>query len=226
MPQQELNLLQLAALRSAELRRRAPQIVRRQLADPDLRCVLTHQLPHRALGQRILAHSAVRQHAPEDRSFPYPCHIQPPINLLLHPQRHSHRPRLVSLRSSCTLRPEWTWFVIKGIRSISANVVVLIDRIIVLNDRKISPRPLCNAKCQIRTRLPFILEMFTKLSSSVLTSTLYRTPPETPSRQCNASGACGTVRARFLARWRQKTPTTPLTSATTMPTAKVAPPAA
>jgi hypothetical protein len=61
--------------------------------------------------------------------------------------------------SSCTLRPEWTWFVIKGVRSISANVVVLIDRIIVLNDRKISPRPLCNAKCQIRTRLPFILEM-------------------------------------------------------------------
>ena len=97
--------------------------------------------------------------------------------------------------SSCTLRPEWTWFVIKGVRSISANVVVLIDRIIVLNDRKISPRPLCNAKCQIRTRLPFILEMFTKLSSSVLTSPLYRTPPKTPSRQCNASGACGTVRA-------------------------------
>jgi hypothetical protein len=83
--------------------------------------------------------------------------------------------------SSCTLRPEWTWFVIKGVRSISANVVVLIDRIIVLNDRKISPRPLCNAKCQIRTRLPFILEMFTKLSSSVLTSLLYRTPPKTPS---------------------------------------------
>jgi hypothetical protein len=82
--------------------------------------------------------------------------------------------------SSCTLRPEWTWFVIKGVRSISANVVVLIDRIIVLNDRKISPRPLCNAKCQIRTRLPFILEMFTKLSSSVLTSPLYRTPPKTP----------------------------------------------
>jgi hypothetical protein len=99
------------------------------------------------------------------------------------------------------------------------------DRIIVLNDRKISPRPLCSAKCQIRTRLPFILEMFTKLSSSVLTSPLYRTPPKTPARQCNASGACGTVRARFLARWRQKTPTTPLTSATTMPTAKVAPPA-
>jgi transposase len=29
--------------------------------------------------------------------------------------------------------------------------------------------------------------------------------------------------ARFLARWRQKTPTTPVTSATTIPTAKVAP---
>ena len=39
MPQQELNLLQLAALRSAELRCRAPKIMRRQLADPDLRCV-------------------------------------------------------------------------------------------------------------------------------------------------------------------------------------------
>jgi hypothetical protein len=35
------------------------------------------------------------------------------------------------------------------------------------------------AKCQIRMRLPFILEMFTKLSSSVLTSLLYRTPPKT-----------------------------------------------
>ena len=58
--------------------------MRRQLADPDLRCVLTHQLPHRALGQRVLAHSAAREHAPEDRSFLYPCHIQPPINLLLH----------------------------------------------------------------------------------------------------------------------------------------------
>ena len=86
------------------------------------------------------------------------------------------------------------WFVIKGFRSISAKVVVLIDRIIVLNDRKISPRPLCNAKCHIRKRLLFILEMFTKLSSSVLTSPLYRTAPKTPSRQCNASGACGTVR--------------------------------
>jgi hypothetical protein len=37
VPQQKLNLLQLAALRAAELRRRAPQIMRRQLADPDLR---------------------------------------------------------------------------------------------------------------------------------------------------------------------------------------------
>jgi len=54
--------------------------------------------------------------------------------------------RRLTLLSSCTLRPEWTWFVIKGFRSISANVVVLIDRIIVLNDRKISPRPLCNGE--------------------------------------------------------------------------------
>jgi hypothetical protein len=37
MPQQKLNLLQFPALRSAELRRCAPQIMRRQLADPDLR---------------------------------------------------------------------------------------------------------------------------------------------------------------------------------------------
>ena len=35
MPQQKLNLLQFPALRSAELRRRPPQIMRRQLADPD-----------------------------------------------------------------------------------------------------------------------------------------------------------------------------------------------
>jgi hypothetical protein len=96
VPEQKLNLPQLAALRTAELRRRAPQIMRRQLADPDLRCLLTHELPHRALGQRVLAHSAVREHAPKDRSFLYPSHVQPPINLLLHPQRHSHRSRLVS----------------------------------------------------------------------------------------------------------------------------------
>jgi len=76
MPQQKLNLLQFAALRSAELSCRASKIMRRQLADPDLRCVLPHQLPHRALGQRVLAHSAIRQHAPEDRSPLYPCHIQ------------------------------------------------------------------------------------------------------------------------------------------------------
>jgi len=69
MPQQKLNLLQFPALRSAELSRRPPKIMRRQLADPDLRCVLTHQLPHCALGQRMLAHSAVHQHAPEDWSF-------------------------------------------------------------------------------------------------------------------------------------------------------------
>jgi hypothetical protein len=69
MPQQKLNLLELPALRAAQLRRRPPQIVRRQLADPDLCCVLTHQLPHRALGQRLLAHSAVREYAPEDWSF-------------------------------------------------------------------------------------------------------------------------------------------------------------
>ena len=36
---------------------------------------------------------------------------------------------------------------------------------------------------------------------------------------------CFSYLARFLARWRQKTPTTPVTSATTMPSAKVAPPA-
>src|ERR1700688_1073216 len=48
--------------------------MRRQLADPDRRCVLTHQLPHSALGQRVLAHSTVREHAPEDRSFLYPRH--------------------------------------------------------------------------------------------------------------------------------------------------------
>jgi transposase len=35
---------------------------------------------------------------------------------------------------------------------------------------------------------------------------------------------CFSYLARFLARWRQKRPTTPVTSATTMPTAKVAPP--
>jgi hypothetical protein len=54
--------------------------------------------------------------------------------------------RLIVYLSSCTLRPEWTWFVIKGFRSISANVVVLIDRIIVPNDRKISPRPLLGSE--------------------------------------------------------------------------------
>ena len=36
---------------------------------------------------------------------------------------------------------------------------------------------------------------------------------------------CFSYLARFLAGWRQKRSTTPLTSATTMPTAKVAPPA-
>ena len=34
MPRQKLNLLQLPALRAAQLRRRAPKIMRRQLADP------------------------------------------------------------------------------------------------------------------------------------------------------------------------------------------------
>jgi hypothetical protein len=42
MPQQELNLFQLAALRAAELRRRPPQIMRRQLADPDCRLSLIY----------------------------------------------------------------------------------------------------------------------------------------------------------------------------------------
>ncbi|MGA8437634.1 MAG: hypothetical protein WB762_30720, partial [Candidatus Sulfotelmatobacter sp.] len=34
---------------------------------------------------------------------------------------------------------------------------------------------------------------------------------------------CFSYLARFLARWRQQQPTTPVTSATTIPTAKVAP---
>jgi hypothetical protein len=79
-----------------------------QLADRDLRCVLTRQLPHRALGQRVLSYSAVREHAPEDRSFLYPCHVQPPINLLLHPQRHRHRRRLVSLPQEIQKHP-WVY---------------------------------------------------------------------------------------------------------------------
>jgi hypothetical protein len=65
MPEQQLNLLQFRALRPTEIRRCPPQIMRRQFAAPDLRCALTHELPHRALGQRVLAHSAVREHAVE-----------------------------------------------------------------------------------------------------------------------------------------------------------------
>ena len=58
------------------LKRHEVEIVRRQIPDSDLLRILAYQLPHRALGQRVLAHSAVRQHAPEERSFLYPCHVQ------------------------------------------------------------------------------------------------------------------------------------------------------
>src|SRR3984957_1499913 len=73
MAQQKLNLLQLAALRSAELRCRAPKIMRRQLADPDLRCVLTHQLPHCVLGCRFSLLSRMRLLTLKDLSVTRPA---------------------------------------------------------------------------------------------------------------------------------------------------------
>jgi hypothetical protein len=54
MPEQKLNLFQFPALRAAQLRRRPLQIVRRQLADPDLCFVLTHELGKDALTERAV----------------------------------------------------------------------------------------------------------------------------------------------------------------------------
>jgi hypothetical protein len=83
MPQQKLNLLQLAALRAAEIRRRAPRIHARA-ATPRARSTRPCPLGRsRARAGRLVL----------SLSLP----VQPPINLLLHPQRHRHRPRLVSL---------------------------------------------------------------------------------------------------------------------------------
>jgi hypothetical protein len=67
------------------------------LSDPDLLRILAHQLPHRALGQRVLAHRAVRRHSPEDRTFLNSCRLEPLVDCLLHPQRPGHRSHLVSL---------------------------------------------------------------------------------------------------------------------------------
>jgi len=80
------------------------KITPKMFADCTLACTAS-VVGYRALGQRVLAHSAVREHAPEDRSFLYRCHVQPPINLLLHPQRHGHRSHLVSLAPEIQKHP-------------------------------------------------------------------------------------------------------------------------
>ena len=49
---------------------------------------------------------------------------------------------------------------VKGVRSISTKPIVLIGRIVVLKNRKISPLPHCNAKCHMYTRPRFILATF------------------------------------------------------------------
>jgi hypothetical protein len=79
-----------------------------------------------------------------------------------------------SLRlSSCTQKPEWTWPVIKGVRSIGRKPIALIDRIVVLKNRTISSLPHCNAKCPLvhgSAGYSVILATFTWPPSSILTS--------------------------------------------------------
>jgi hypothetical protein len=77
--------------------------------------------------------------------------------------------------SAVVERPEWTWPVFAGVRSIGTKKIVLIDRIVVLKNRKIWLLPLRNAKCHMHTRPRFILATFTQPSSSILTS---RSTPE------------------------------------------------
>jgi hypothetical protein len=43
--------------------------------------------PPKMPGQRVLAHSAIRRHAPEDRTFLSFRRIEPPFDRLLHPKR-------------------------------------------------------------------------------------------------------------------------------------------
>jgi hypothetical protein len=57
-----------------------------------------------------------------------------------------------------------------GVRSIGTKTIVLIDRIVVLKNRRISLLPLRNAKCHTHTRPRFILATFTQPSSSIHTS--------------------------------------------------------
>ena len=45
----------------------------------------------------VRGYSTVREYMPEDWPFLNSRRIKPPINLLLHPQRHGHRSRLISL---------------------------------------------------------------------------------------------------------------------------------
>jgi len=93
MPEQKLNLLQLAALRAhsfAAARRRS--------------CDASSPIPICAAYSRTSCHTArsvnaslpTRPFASTRRKigpFSIPCHIQPPINLLLHPQRHRPAPK-------------------------------------------------------------------------------------------------------------------------------------
>ena len=69
VPQQELNLLQLAASRMAEPRAGSSTIVRRKLGDARLRGVVLHDMPDHLLGDAV---------AP-NRFFPADASEQPPL---------------------------------------------------------------------------------------------------------------------------------------------------
>jgi hypothetical protein len=52
-------------------------------------------------------------------------------------------------------RPEWTWPVFAGVRSIGTKMIVLINRIVVLKNRRISLLPLRNAGFMRHIEHPF-----------------------------------------------------------------------
>jgi hypothetical protein len=93
------------------------------------------------------------------------------------------------------LKVGMVWACLWGVRSIGTKNIVLIDRIVVLKNRRISLLPLCNAKCDMQ-HAPAVYSRHVHTAVIFHSHfTLYsRTPPKPvnpflPCNKCDASGA-------------------------------------
>lgn len=97
VPEQKLNLFDLAATRMAQLRARSPQIVRRDALQPRFFAAPLYHVPDHVLGDRFAPNLSGPAHSPKNLSVPDPGSLRPLVERPLRPSRNRNRANVPTL---------------------------------------------------------------------------------------------------------------------------------